>query len=47
MKVKPMTLMIALCLMLYTGLCIFHQHAWESDCTWVVAEDTPVYTPGA
>lgn len=46
MKIKTMTLIIALCLLLYTGLCAINQHIWESDCTWYVAEDTPVYTPG-
>ncbi len=46
MKTKLMALCAGLILMTYAGACAFAQYAWDSGCTWMVARDTPVYTPG-
>lgn len=46
MKAKTFALITALCLFAYVGLCAFTQQHWDNGCTWYVAEDTPVYTPG-
>ena len=46
MKNKSFILLAVLCLFAYCGLCFCSQQAWDSRCVWVVAEDTPVYTPG-
>ena len=46
MKCKTILLMTAMLLGVYVGLSSLVQARWNSECTWVVAVDTPVYTPG-
>lgn len=46
MKPRSIALTIALCLLMYAGICGIAQAAWENGCGWYLAEDTPVYTPG-
>ncbi len=46
MNRKSIVLLSAVVLVLYMGMCTLVQHSWNSGCTWFVAEDTPVYTPG-
>ena len=46
MKSRTVALIFVLCLLAYSGLCVFTQYAWDCGCSWYVAVDTPVYTPG-
>ena len=46
MNRKSIVLLSAVVLVLYMGMCTLVQHSWNSGCTWFVAEETPVYTPG-
>ena len=46
MKCKTILLMTAMLLGVYVGLSSLVQARWNSECAWVVAVDTRVYTPG-
>ena len=46
MKTRTDALLAALLMLTYMGAAAFIQYTWNHDCTWFVARDTPVYTPG-
>ncbi len=46
MRNRSAALMISLCMLLYLGLTVCGQWAWEASCPYATAGATPVYTPG-
>ena len=46
MKHTLYALIMALCMVVTVVACACGQWAWEKECTWYTAQNTPVYTPG-